>query len=323
MAKRSLWVVILLSIGISVAVIGSNNTFGDASLGYTIEYPTDWVVERPSEFTVRFTGVAWTPASRVTFAIQNVASAAIGGRFEDTAELLDDLKCQLATGGGDVCIYVGDSITVVDAAGRRLVGPQIVSEYEYDGDVYKEWIAVVPHGSGDIFYVLSYTALQNDYDRYEPTVLDMVSTWTIGGTTEDETAPPTTSAGSGEIVVLLEDTGHIGPYDYAAAAYDKRYYNVTVPSHGYLAIAVIDEAGESISGWVYTPGGVELVHKAGGFAEIYTDAYEVLPGVYEVKIGQDTIVTESDFAVYVFFSTALFAIDDLEALFGSKYQVMP
>ena len=323
MVRRSGLLVVLL-IGLSVAVSGLDNTFGEAALGYTIDYPADWVVERPSEFTVLFTGVGWTPASRVSFTIQNVASSAIGGRFETSSELLDDLKCQLATGGGDVCIYIGEAITVVDTSNRTLIGPQIVAEYEYDGDIYQEWIAVVPHGSGDIFYILSYTAPRDDYDRFEPTVLEMVSTWTIGGTTDGAaTAPPATSAGSGEIAVLLQDSGHIGPYDYAAGAYDKRFYEVTITTHGYLAIAVIDEAGESISGWVYTPSGAELVHKGGGFAEIYTDAYEVFPGTYEIKVGQDTIVTESDFALYVFFSTASFTVEDLIAQFGSEYQVMP
>ena len=325
MTARWGWLTVLLIVGMALTAFGLDNTFEDATLGYAIEYPADWVVERPSTYAVRFTGAAWIPASRVDFTIQNVASIAIGGSYADVAALLDDLKCQLVAGADDICIYIGETITIVDADGRTLAGSQIAVEYERGGGIYREWIAVVPHGSGEIFYVLTYHARREDYDRYEPTVLDMVRSWTIGGL-QGAGVPATSSTtqpGSGDITVLLQDSGHIGPYDYAAGSYDKRTYDVTVTTHGYLAIAVIDEAGESISGWVTSPKGIEVMHKAGNFAEIYTDAYEVFPGTYELKVGQDTMVTESDFAVTVYFSTQPFTIDDLEAAFGSRYQVMP
>lgn len=322
MGRRTGMLLAFLILGISVAAFGLDNTFSEPGFGYTIEYPSDWVVERPADYTVRFTGVAWTVASQVAFTVQNVASGSIGGIYDTVDELLNDLKCQLVAGEGDVCIYVGEPITIVDTSGVELIGSQIVAEYEYGGEIYKEWIAVVPHGSGDIFYIASYNGPRDTYDRYEPTVLDMIATWTITGATGGTgTLPPTT--GAGDIIVLLEDSGHIGPYNYAADTYDKRYYDIVVTTHGYLAIAVIDEAGESISGWIYTPAGVELMQKPGNYAEIYTDAYEVFPGTYELKVGQDTMVTESDFAVTVYFSTSEFTIDDLVAAFGSKYQVMP
>jgi hypothetical protein len=324
MSTRVTVLCLLLALAASFAGFALENTFSEEGFGYTIEYPGDWIVERPSDYTVRFTGVAWTTASRVAFAIQNVASSAIGGIYDTVEELLDELKCQLVTGADDICIYIGEPITAVDTSGVTLVGPQLLVEYEYEGDVYKEWLAIVPHASGDVFFLATFDGLRDDYDRYEPTVLDMLSTWAISGTAgESGTGTPTPTTGSGDIQVLLEDSGHLGPYDYAAGSFDKRYYDVVVTTHGYLAIAVIDEAGESISGWIYTPSGVELMHKPGNYAEIYTDAYEVFPGSYELKVGQDTMVTESDFAVYVFFSTSLFTVEDLIAEFGSEYQVMP
>jgi len=324
MARRIGSLVTLALVGLSVVASGLENTFGEATLGYTIEYPSDWVIERPSEYTVRFAGAARTTASRVSFVIQNVASTTIGGQYADVGEFLDALKCQLVTGAEDICIYTGDAMVVVDASGRTLTGPQILAEYEYGGDVYKEWLAIVPHSSGNVFYLLTYTSPRADYDRFEPIVLDMVATWTIGSTTAATGSPPaTTPSTSGGISVLLQESGHIGPYDYAAGAYDKRFYDVSVPSHGYLAIAVVDEAGESISGWVYSSSGVELLHKAGNFAEIYTGTYEILPGTYQIKVGQDTMVTESDFRLTVYFSASPFTVADLEAAFGSRYQTMP
>jgi len=318
---------VLLLAGISFVAVGLENTFGEPMLGYTIDYPGDWVVERPADYTVRFAGGAGTPASRVRLTIQNVASTALGGAYGTLEELLDALKCELVKDADDICITLGDPIAVVDAAGRRLTGRQMIVDYSYQGAVYRQWITAVPHASGDVFYVVTYTALRDDYERFEPTILDMLSTWTIGGSTDtgaDEgPSSSTTPTATGPITVLLQDAGHIGPYDYDAGAYDKRLYNVIVPSHGYLAISVVDEAGESISGWVLALTGDEVVHKPGNYAEIYTDAYEVLAGTYIIKVGQDTIVTESDFELTVYFSASPFTIDDLEAAFGPRYRTLP
>jgi len=326
MVARRGWLLVLLIAGISFTALGLEHTFEGASLGYTIDYPSGWIVERPGDYTVRFTGSSWIPASRAAFTIQNAASTAIGGDYSDTGTLLADLKCQLVAGSGDICLYAGKDLVVADAAGRQLVGPQIIAEYAYAGDIYREWVAIVPHSTGEIFYVLRYIALASDYDRFEPTVLDMLSTWTIGepaGDSATQTPGMPPSGGPSEITILLEDSGHLGPYDYAAGSYDKRYYDVAVTTHGYMAIAVIDEAGESISGWIYAPDGRELIHKPGNYTEIYTAAYEVFPGSYELKVGQDTMITESDFSVYVFFSRSPFTVEDLIAAYGPDEQVMP
>ena len=131
MARRLGILCLLVVFGMSVTALGLDNLFSEEGFGYTIEYPADWVAERPSDYTVRFTGVGWTTASRVAFAIQNIATSAIGGIYDTVDELLDDLKCQLVTGADDICIYIGDPIVVVDTSGVELVGPQLLAEYEY------------------------------------------------------------------------------------------------------------------------------------------------------------------------------------------------
>ena len=181
MLRNGCLLIALILVGCSVVGVGLANTFGEAALGYSIDYPADWVADRPSEFTARFTGAAETPAANVTFTIQNAAATSIGGPYASVEELLDNLKCQLVTGAEDICLYMGSQISLVDLAGQQLVGPQVIAEYVYDGALYKDWVAIVPHGSGDIFYVLSFTALQDDYDQFEPVVLEMLTTWAIVG----------------------------------------------------------------------------------------------------------------------------------------------
>jgi hypothetical protein len=63
--------------------------------------------------------------------------------------------------------------------------------------------------------------------------------------------------------------------------------------------------------------------KPGNYADVYTSSYPVAPGTYTVKVGQDNMVTESDFEMYVYFSLTPFTIDDLVAQFGPRVRVLP
>ena len=118
------FMVVLALVGVSVSAVGLENTFAQPGFGYTIDYPANWVAERPADYTVRFTGRTGTPAARVVFSIQNVASTAIGGRFTDPSALLDDLKCQLATSATDICIYQGPPFTLVDVPAEGSPAPR-------------------------------------------------------------------------------------------------------------------------------------------------------------------------------------------------------
>jgi hypothetical protein len=317
----------LIAFGVLIALVGglcvagwADPTFADAALGYSIDYPAGWLMTQPDDYSVRFGG-----PDGVYVKIQNVASAAIGGNYTDVESLAANLRCQLVSGAESICIYGGGPFDVTDADGVQLAGIQFLAEYTYNGVTVKEWYAVVEHASGDILYVLSYTASSDAYAAHEPAVVAMVRTWTVGGAstsgpaTFDSTSPP----GVADIAVILQDSGHIGPYHYAESAYDKRLYEFTVSAAGYVALCVVDEAREAITGWIFAADGTQVTVKPGNYADVYTTSYPVGPGTYTVKVGQDNMVTESDFEMYVYFSLAPFTIDDLVAQFGPRVRVLP
>jgi len=322
----------LIAFGVLVALVGmlcvagwADQTFADAALGYSIEYPAGWSMTQPDDYSVRFGG-----PEGVYVKIQNVASTAIGGNYADVESLAANLRCQLASGADSICIYGGGPFDVTDADGVQLAGIQFLAEYTYNGVTVKEWYAVVEHASGDILYVLSYTASSDVYPIHEPAVVAMVRTWTVGGasTSGPATSGPTTSGptpptGAADIYVILQDQGHIGPYHYAESTYDKRFYEFTVSAVGYVALCVIDEAREAITGWIFAADGTQVTFKPGNYADVYTSSYAVAPGTYTVKVGQDNMVTESDFEMYVYFSLTPFTIDDLVAQFGPRVRVLP
>ncbi len=312
--------VLMTLVGMICAAGWAAPVFSDAALGYSMEYPSGWSLTQPDDYSVRFSG----PAA-VYVKIQNIASAAIGGNYADVDSLTANVKCQLVTHANDICIYGGGALAVYDADGVHLTSAEFIAEYTYNGVPYREWYAVVAHASGDILYVLSYTAPRDAYSIYEPDVVAMVRTWTIGGasTSGPATSGPATSAGAADITVVLEDSGHIGPYHYAESTYDKRTYEFTVSAAGYVALCVVDQAGEAITGWIYAADGTQITVKPGNYADVYTSSYAVAPGTYTVKVGQDNMVTESDFEMQVYFSLNPFTIDDLVARFGPRIRVLP
>jgi hypothetical protein len=268
---------------------------------------------------VRFGG----PAG-VYLKIQNVLTVARGGSFDDVASLVADLKCQLAMGADSINIYGAGAFDVWDADGAHLSGWQFLADYGYDGTSVREWYGVVEHASGDVFYVLSYTASSDTYTVYEQDVIASLRTWVVSGAPRTSGAPfSEPPAGPSDIVVILQDRGHIGPYHYAEDTYDKRYYEFTISSAGYVALCVMDQPGEAITGWIFASDGTEVTRKPGNYADVYTSSYPVAPGTYTVKVGQDNMVTESDFEMYVYFSLSPFSIDDLAAKFGPRVRVLP
>lgn len=322
----------LIAFGVLIALAGvgyvgglADQTFADAALGYSIEYPAGWSMTQPDDYSVRFGG-----PDNVYVKIQNVASAAIGGNYADIESLAANLRGQLASGAESICIYGGDPFDVYDADGVHLTSTQFLAEYTYNGVTVKEWYAVVAHASGGILYVLSYTASTDVYAVHEPAVVAMVRTWTVSGasTSGPATLGPTTSGsttptGAADIYVILQDSGHIGPYHYAESTYDKRFYEFTVSAAGYVALCVVDEAREAITGWIFAADGTQVTVKPGNFADVYTSSYPVGPGTYTVKVGQDNMVTQSNFEMYVYFSLTPFTIDDLVAQFGPRVRVLP
>jgi hypothetical protein len=321
MAKKRRGFGVALAIVAAFAMIGwAGETFSDAGLGYSIGIPTGWATSRPDDYSVRFGG-----PDGVYVKIQNVASAAIGGTYADVESLAANLRCQLASGAESICIYAGGTFDVYDADGVHLASTQFLAEYIYQGIAVKEWYAVVGHNSGSIFYVLSYTASRDAYPIYEPDVVAMVQAWIVSGASTSGPATPgaTSPTSATDIAVIVRDSGHIGPYHYAESAYDKRYYEFTVSASGYVALCVVDEAGEAITGWIFAADGTEVTQKPGNYADVYTSSYVVASGTYTVKVGQDNMVTESDFEMYVYFSLTPFTIDDLVARFGPRIRVLP
>jgi len=325
---RTKWIMIVgsLILGIVVGAAGQvDREFRDESLGYYLLYPSHWMFQRPAPFTVVFSGRPGTTAYYATVTIENVASTRIGGLFDTVADVVNDYKCQRVEAIQEIYIYDHDAWTWRLPDGRVLEGIGFMAEYPYQGAVYKTFQVVYPHENGTVFCSWAYTAPRDDYEDFSAIADAMFDSWTY---LTPSTGPSSSAAAASlELSTLLDVTGHIyrlaaTESEFSLGKKDTREYAVTIPSHGYVACVLIDEAGQWIGATVYDEVGKKVAGRAGVAASIYGGVYEIDPGTYRVVVSPEKAFDDSDFRLVVVFSHSEFTVNALIARFGDPEQVL-
>jgi len=293
------------------------NRFEDSGLGYTIDYPSGWSYTKPRSYSVTFSGAYGTPAGEASVTIENLLSTAAGGQYGTAPSVINAYKCELVTESGEVCI----------STSQYPNGDGYVAQFVYQGVSLKEWRIVVARADGSVFHAWAYIAPAARFETYLPIAQAMLASWRLSGA--GESTPKPSPATSGSIRVLLEVTDRIGRLstcnsdsDLSLGRCDRRVYSVTVASAGYLACGLVDEAGQWIGARVTDAAGEQVAIKPGNFAEAYTGAHAVEPGIYTVTVGPELFTSESAFELQVYFSTQAFTVEDLEAQFGDRTRVL-
>ena len=313
------------------------NVFQGQGFGYLIRYPSDWIYQNPSPYTVVFSGARGTPAYYSTVTIQNLASTALGGKYASVDDVLSEFKCELASGSEEIRIYDPKLWTWTLSDGRKLAGKGFTAEFTRQGTSYRAWEVVFPHPNGNVFCTFAYTSSPEEFATYLPIAQAMFESWTFleGATSSGAPAtPPSGTAGpstgtatASGIRVLFEASGHIYQLagtetEFNLGKQDKRTYTVTIPSAGYLSCALVDEAGQWIGVWYVDPSGKKAEGRAGTQASIYGGIYPVEAGTYTVVVGPMKAFDDSEFALQVYFSTTPFTLQDLIAAFGDQYRTL-
>ncbi len=165
-----------------------SNVFSEPGYGYSIGYPADWIYQKQDEYTVIFSGEQGTDAYYSTVAIQNIASARIGGKFGSVAEVVADAQNQLRQ-ADNASIAEAEEIEFTAEGGQKVKGKIFLASYTVNGEQYKQLEIVVPRADGKIFYTFAYTSPADQYDDYYPQAEAMFASWQfIGENTEDSTA---------------------------------------------------------------------------------------------------------------------------------------
>ncbi|MCH8236574.1 MAG: hypothetical protein IIC06_00215 [Proteobacteria bacterium] len=152
--------------------------FAEPGYGYTIQYPGDWELSKPSSTTTSFSGKQGTDAFFAIVSIQNVQPPAAKTPAQAADTALADLKSRLKREASDVT-YIGEQPLTYKNGRLSLVGRQMVVTYAYNGERYRKWVLVMPRPTGTVAHIWSYTAPDKRFDAFRPIADAMLKSWTI------------------------------------------------------------------------------------------------------------------------------------------------
>jgi len=165
--------------------------FANATLGYSIAYPQEWVAVRETPYMVVFSGAKGSEAYFATVSVQNVQPQDASTPREAAVSVHASLKRGLAAAGTQARI-VADKAIVYDKDGQVLHGHQFLVIYRQNGREFAQWTVVLPRTAGTVTHVWSYAAPRRTFDLYRPLAAKMLKTLTITGS---ERTPTRSSTG--------------------------------------------------------------------------------------------------------------------------------
>lgn len=152
--------------------------FAEPGYGYTIEYPGDWNLTKPSATTATFSGKEGSDAFFAIVSIQNVQPQAAKTPAQAAETALADLKSRLKHEAADLA-FVGEQPLTLKTGRLSLDGRIIVVTYTIGGERYRKWVLVMPRPTGTVAHIWSYTAPDKRFDAFRPIADAMLKSWTI------------------------------------------------------------------------------------------------------------------------------------------------
>jgi hypothetical protein len=151
----------------------------DSGLGFTIDYPHSWTVEKGNGPFVIISGKKGTPAYFATVNIQNVRpGAGVTDITQATQNVVADLKRQFKQADPNVR-FPGQGAYVYSQQALRLHGLQFTVLYERDGEKFRQWTVVLARPDNAVVHVWSYAAPEDRYDRYGAIAGKILETWEL------------------------------------------------------------------------------------------------------------------------------------------------
>jgi hypothetical protein len=154
--------------------------FGPDGWGYRINYPVDWIKVEPTNYSVVFSGREGTAAFNTTVSIQNV-------RTPDADDKLAAVKGEMARLEG----RMQDQTTgleiltrnpfVYEKGGMKITGGQMVAEFARKGEMFRQWIVILPRPKAPILHVWIFTGPAEDFPLALPTAKAMLDSFAIRG----------------------------------------------------------------------------------------------------------------------------------------------
>ncbi|MBU1050258.1 PPC domain-containing protein [Candidatus Bipolaricaulota bacterium] len=116
------------------------------------------------------------------------------------------------------------------------------------------------------------------------------------------------------------DQDCVSDYDFAHGLCDRETFSFTVPSDGYIAVALIDESEQWLRAEVLDAFGYHIVAREGPQSSIYSQWAWVTAGTYTVEVTPGKRLDRSAFELHVFYSASEPHGDYLKTQYGPEEQ---
>jgi hypothetical protein len=154
-------------------------TFSDTKLGYSIQYPKDWTMEKPDSVTVLFSGPKEKDMFDVTLNIQNLAATGRGGKYANIDDVVNDLQSQVKSMDKKATFSKITDISFKRTDGMDLPAKSFATNFTNQGKKFDIMQIVVPHGDNLTFHSLGYTAPDDKFKKYLDLIQTIGETWVI------------------------------------------------------------------------------------------------------------------------------------------------
>lgn len=158
---------------------GSMQTFSDQALGYSIQYPKDWIVKKEDAATVLFSGPKKEDLLDVTLYIRNIASSNRGGTFADSNGIINDLKNQAKGMDKNATFSDVSDIAFKRSDGMELIAKSFAIKVVNQGKKFVLMQVIIPHGDSLTFHRFEFMAPDEKFNKYLDIVQSILETWQI------------------------------------------------------------------------------------------------------------------------------------------------
>lgn len=158
--------------------------FLDESLGFSVDFPGDWNVEREVSHTVIFGGRPGSDAYFTTVEIQNISPPGAKDPIAAANAAFDESKKQIEAAATGLVVQ-GESAFEYDRGGTRLLGREFLVTYLWQEQRFSKWVIVLPNPTYPVAHVFSYTAPEANFSANRPIAAAMLERWVILGTEKD------------------------------------------------------------------------------------------------------------------------------------------
>ena len=154
------------------------NTYEQENKLYTLKFPDNWIYTNQDDGSVIFSGPKGSYSFFTLVKIERLTAASLGTNKVSTVDLVRSFTDQVSTRGK--VLSFGNTSLPSDP--KHFKGMHVTATYPYNGKTFKKTqYFIARDGSQTVYYLWSYTAVEEFYDRSLPIINAMFDSWVIRG----------------------------------------------------------------------------------------------------------------------------------------------